>query len=141
MTIVSENQPYDYRKYNVEFKLNEYDSLDKYKEKVVGIINKRQLSAMEDWKAFASELAGKPVADFDTKKYVNNYLSAKDRNETEFNSFILHALKQKSMVTNRIYKSKNKLAGYSIEYNGNSLKGLKDYWKLIEHEIKDIKHE
>lgn len=132
-----------YRGTNSEFKLNEYDSLDKYSERVVDIINKRQLSAMEDWRAFAIDLAGKPVKEFDVKKYVNAYLESKNKDETEFNSFILHALKQKSMVTNRIYKSKNKLAGYSVEYNGNSFKGLKDYWKLIEHElkIKDKNHE
>ena len=132
-----------YRGTNSEFNLNEYDSLDKYSERVVDIINKRQLSAMEDWKAFATELAGKPVKEFDVKKYVNAYLESKNKDETEFNSFILHALKQKSMVTNRIYKSKNKLAGYSVEYNGNSFKGLKDYWKLIEHElkVKDKNHE
>lgn len=132
-----------YRGINAEFKLNEYDPLEKYIDKVVAIINKRQLSAAEDWKAFASELAGKEVNDFDVKKYIDTYLNSSNKDKTEFNSFILHALKQKSMVTNRIYKSKNKLAGYSIEYNGNSLKGLKDYWKLIKHEIKEKekKHE
>lgn len=132
-----------YRGINKEFNLNEYDSLDKYSEKVSAIINKRQLSAAQDWKMFAEELAGKEVKEFDAKNYVNSYLATENKNETQFNSFILHALKQKSMVTNRIYKSKNKLAGYSIEYNGNSLKGLKDYWKLLEHElkVKDKDHE
>lgn len=130
-----------YRGINPEFRVNEYDPLEKYKERVVSIINKRQLSAAEDWKAFASELAGKPVNDFDVLKYQKEYMEAKDKDKTPFNMFMIHALKQKSMVTNRIYKSKNKLAGYSIEYNGNSLKGLKDYWKLIEHEIKENKHE
>lgn len=124
-----------YKGINSEFKLNEYDSLDNYKDKVVSIINKRQLSSAQDWKAFAEELCGEEVYEFDVKKYIDSYVNSKNKSDTEFNSFILHALKQKSMVTNRIYKSKNKLAGYSIEYNGNSFKGLKDYWKLFEHEI------
>lgn len=128
-------------KNNNEFKLNEYDSLNSYKDRIVSIINKRQLSAEEDWKAFANELAGKEVNVFDVKKYIDGYLLSSNKDETEFNSFILHALKQKSMVTNRIYKSKNKLAGYSIEYNGMGFKGLKDYWKLFEHELKVNKDE
>lgn len=132
-----------YRGVNAEFKLNEYDPLDKYLDRVKTIINKRQLSAAEDWKAFASELAGKSVNDFDTKKYLNAYIGNKNKEETEFSAFMFHALKQKSMVINRIYKTKNKLAGYSIEYNGVSFKGLKDYWKFFEHElkIKGKKHE
>ena len=128
-------------KNNKEFELNQYDSLDGCKDRVVSIINKRQLSAEEDWKAFANELAGETVNEFDTKRYIDEYLNSSDKLQTEFNSFILHALKQKSMVTNRIYKSNNKLAGYSIEYNGMSFKGLKDYWKLFEHEMKGKKHE
>ena len=67
-----------YRGINSEFKLNEYDSLDKYSERVMDIINKRQLSAMEDWKAFATELAGKSVNEFNAKKYVDEYLASKN---------------------------------------------------------------
>lgn len=126
---------------NKEFKLNEYDPLEKYKEKVVSIINKRQLTSEKEWKEFASELAGKPVNDFDIRKYPEEYLTSTNKEKTPFSSFMLHTLKQKSMVTNRIYKSKNKLAGYSVEYSGDSLKGLKDYWKLIEHEIKEKQDE
>ena len=69
-------------------------------------------------------------------KYVDEYLTSKNKDKTPFASFIHHALKQKSMVTNRIYSSKNKLAGYSVKYNGKGLAGLKDYWELINHEIR-----
>ena len=124
-----------------EFKLNEYDSLTKYSDRIRNILTKKQLSAAEDWKAFACELAGKQIKDFNVKAYPDEYIAAENKKETPFNLFMLHALKQKSLVTNRIYKSGNKLAGYSVEYNGNSLKGLKDYWALIGHEIRIKKHE
>ena len=45
--------------------------------------------------------------------------------------FTIAALAQKSMVTNRIYRSGNLLAGYSVEYKQMGLKGIKDYWSLI----------
>lgn len=125
---------------DIEFKLNEYDSLVNYKERVISIVNKRQLSAEKDWKAFAEDLAGQSIKDFNQDSYVDDYISSNDKDSTNFASFYVHALKQKSMITNRIYKSKNKLAGYSTEYNGQSLKGLKAYVKLIEHELKENRH-
>ena len=124
---------------NKEFKLNEYDPLEKYKDRVTSIINKRQLSAERDWNAFANELAGCEVEAFNEKKYIEEYLNHETSSEAPFNQFIYHVLKQKSMVTNRIYKSKNKLAGYSIEYNGINFKGLKDYWKFFQHEVIRVK--
>lgn len=124
-----------------EFKLNEYDSLDKYKNKVKTIIETRKLNLTDEWKAFAKELSNHELKDFDVKIYPNEYLASKNKNQTAFGSFIYHALKQKSMITNRIYKSKNKLAGYSVKYNGKGLAGLKDYWDLINHEIRGKKDE
>lgn len=121
---------------NKKFKLNEYDSLNKYKNKVKCIINTRKLDLSKEWETFAKELSKHQLKNFDVKTYTDEYLKSKDKNKTPFASFIYHALKQKSMVTNRIYRSKNKLAGYSVEYNGKGLGGLKDYWKLINHEIR-----
>ena len=39
---------------------------------------------------------------------------------------------QKSMVTNKIYKSGSLLAGFSIDYAEKGFRGIRDYWKLIE---------
>lgn len=126
---------------NKEFNLNEYDPIEKYKNRIISIINKRQISAEEDWKAFAEELAGYELSKFDQTRYIEEYIKSKNKDQTPFNKFIYHVLKQKSMVTNRIYKSNNKLAGYSTEYNGGNFKGLKDYWKFFEHEMKAKRNE
>lgn len=118
------------------FELNKYAPLPKYEEKIKSILAIRQLNDEKQWKEFAKDLSGIELKDFDVEAYQEEYINAKEVKKTNFNNFIIHALKQKSMVTNRIYKSKNLLAGYSIEYNGSSLKGLKDYWQLLEEEIK-----
>lgn len=119
------------------FSLNSYDPLDKYKEKLKTILHTRKESLEEEWKQFAYELSKVKIDEFNVDLYANEYIKTKNKEETLFNNFIYHALKQKSMVVNRIYKSNNHLAGYSIEYNGGSFVGLKDYWKLIEHEMKE----
>ncbi len=123
------------------FELNTYDPINEYEDKIKRIFALRQLSCEKEWKQFGEELSGEILEDFSSEQYQNEYLSAENKENTLFNNFIIHALKQKSMVVNRIYKSKNKLAGYSVEYSGNILKGLKDYWKLVEHEIKEVVHE
>lgn len=120
---------------NDEFKLNKYDSIAKYKKRVEKIINKRQLTSEKDWKEFACELAGTNIKDFDSQKYVNEYINAKDKNKTDFNSFISHAVKQKKMVTSKIVESKNKLAGYSIDKKKNPLKKLENH---INHRVRAI---
>ena len=35
------------------------------------------------------------------------------------------------MVTNQIFQSGNKLAGYSIEYSSKGFKGIRDFRKLL----------
>ena len=118
------------------FELNRYAPLPKYEKRIRSIFAIRQLNDEKEWKKFAEDLSGTKLKDFSIETYQEEYINAKDVKETNFSNFIIHALKQKSMVTNRIYKSKNLLAGYSVEYNGGSLKGLKDYWQLLEEEIK-----
>ncbi|MCQ2796019.1 MAG: hypothetical protein MJ213_01735 [Bacilli bacterium] len=122
-----------FRNENSEFKLNEYDPINKYKKKVEEILSKRQLTSEKDWKEFACELAGATINDFDDQKYVKEYTNAKDRSKTDFNSFISHAVKQKKMVTSRIVESKNRLAGYSIDKKRNPLKKLE---KHIDHRVR-----
>ena len=48
------------------------------------------------------------------------------KDDTFLGRFILAALAQKSMVTNKIYKSGNKLAGYSVDYREKGFKGIRD---------------
>ena len=55
--------------------------------------------------------------------------------------FVLAALAQKSMVTNKIYKSGNRLAGISIEYDQKGFKGIRDFMKLIEEAGKEETNE
>lgn len=124
-----------FRNENSEFKLNEYDSISKYKKRVKEILSKRQLTSERDWKELACELAGTTIKDFDDQKYVKEYINAKDKSKTDFNSFISHAVKQKKMVTSKIVESKNRLAGYSIDKKRNPLKKLE---KHIDHRVRAI---
>lgn len=39
---------------------------------------------------------------------------------------------QKSMVTNKIYKSGSLLAGFSTDYDEKGFRGIRDYRKLID---------
>ena len=41
-------------------------------------------------------------------------------------------MEQKSMVTNKIFKSGNMLAGFSIDFRQKGFKGIKDFMKLVE---------
>ena len=61
----------------------------------------------------------------------DEYISAADKDDSFIGRYIKGSLAQKSMVTNRIYRSGNLLAGYSVEYKQMGLKGIKDYWSLI----------
>ena len=46
--------------------------------------------------------------------------------------FFLAAMRQKSMVTSRIFKSGNKLAGISIDYGRKGFRGMRDFRRLVE---------
>ena len=65
-------------------------------------------------------------------RFRDEYVSASDaqKDDTGLGRFILAALAQKSMITNRIYRSGNMQAGYSMEYDGKNV-GIKDYLKLL----------
>lgn len=85
--------------------------IDRIKE----IIEKRQLIASDDWKAFGEELSGKQVTDYAIDTYFDEYTksSADDRDETFLGRFIRGAIAHKGMVIEEIYKSGNMLTGYS----------------------------
>lgn len=98
------------------------------------ILEKRQTDASADWKAFAQELSGREIGDFDQEAYTREYTYAPEetRDDTFLGKFILAAMEQKSMVTNKIFKSGNMLAGFSIDFRQKGFKGIKDFMKLVE---------
>ena len=69
------------------------------------------------------------------ESYQDEYMNAdKDsKDDTFLGRFIIAALGQKSMVTNKIFKSRNLLAGYSIDFDQKGFKGIKDYKMLVDH--------
>lgn len=117
------------------FEKEKYDvqAMIPWKKEILGIIIKRQLDASADWKAFGEKLSGHTIEDFDIDKYRKEYTDAdKSLKESTFlGKFILAAMAQKSMVTNRIFASGNRLAGRSIDYNESGFKGIKDFADLL----------
>ena len=103
------------------------------------ILTKRQGDASADWKAFGEELSGKEIPDFDVNAYIEEYKSAvpEERDDTFLGRFIIAALSQKSMVTNKIFTSGNILAGFSIDYKKKGFRGIRDYRKLVEEHVRN----
>lgn len=118
------------------FELCRYDeeSVAPYKDRITAILTKRQLDACEDWKAFGEELSGREIEDFDIKKYQDEYLNTgdADKNSTFLGRFFLSAIEHKSMVTERIYKSGNPLAGKSVDYRSLSARNQERLKKYFE---------
>ena len=79
-------------------------------------------------------LSGKEIPAFDTEPFTESYRKADkaDKDDTVLGKFIIAALAQKSMVTNRIWKTGNLLAGYSVDYRQKGFRGIRDFRKLIE---------
>lgn len=120
----------------------DFDAVADYKEEIESIFLKRQIDSSSDWKSFGEKLSGHEIEDFDTSKYQKEYTSADeaDKDDTFLGKFILAALRQKSMVTNRIFNSGSLIAGISIDFRSNGLKGIKEFFKLItanEREARD----
>ena len=108
------------------------DTVQPYTETIMTILAKRQADNSSEWKSFAEELSGKSIPDFDVSSYVGEYKKSaqEEKDNTFLGKFILAALSQKSMVTNKIYSSGNLLAGISVDYNSQGLGGIKDYFRL-----------
>ena len=115
------------------FKTNTYDedSIKPYEARITEILTKRRLDASEDWKAFGEELSGEAIPDFDVNKYAAEYRNAEDKDSTFLGRFVIAALSQKSMVTNKIFSSGNDLAGFSIDFRKKGFGGIKDYMQLV----------
>jgi hypothetical protein len=121
-----------------EFELEKYDfeAIKDLESEIDTILRKRQLSSADDWKALGERLSGKEIEPFDVEKYQAEYIDASedDKDDTFLGKFILASLAQKSMITNKIFRSGSKLAGYSIETKRRLFRTMKDYNKLIKEE-------
>ena len=119
------------------FEKETYDSekVAPWESRIKEILTKRQglEGICQDWKSLGEELSGRTIDDFDVERYQDEYISADNdkKDETFLGKFFLAALSQKSMVTNRIFKSGNKLAGYSIDYEEKGFRGIRDFKMLI----------
>ena len=118
------------------FELEQYDteSVAPWDAEIHAILEKRQLDASDDWRALGEKISGHAIEDFDLEKYQDEYLNApkEEKDETFLGKFILAALSQKSMVTNKIFKSGNLLAGFSVDFNVKGFRGMRDYIMLVE---------
>lgn len=88
-----------------------------WEDRIRGIIEKRQLLASEDWKAFGEELSGQSIEEFKIDHYFHEYSSAsKDEKEDTFlGKFLLGAITHKGMVIHEIFQSGNRIAGVAKE--------------------------
>lgn len=110
-----------------------WEIVEPHREKIEAIFLKRQTDDSEDWKAFGESLSGETVPDFVTEDYLKEYKAApeSEKDDTPMGRFILAALAQKSMVTNRVYKSGNLLLGITSDYKEWGTKGIRAYLKLV----------
>ena len=110
------------------------DLPEKEEQEIRSILSKRQTDASADWKAFGESLSGEKIPAFDEERYTGEYLEAgkASNDDTFLGRFILAAMAQKSMVTNRIYSSGNMLAGFSVNFEGGAFRGIRDFKKLVQ---------
>lgn len=91
------------------------DAVEPWLSRIKEIIEKRQVIASDDWKAFGEELSGKTVTEYSMDTYFDEYIkSPKDEKDNTFLGRFIHgALVHKGMVVDEIFRSGNMLAGYS----------------------------
>ena len=106
-----------------------------YREKIEKILCTRQADAEADWKQLGEKVSGRRIPAYDAEIWQREYLAAgeAEKENTFLGRFILAALAQKSMVTQKIYESGNLLAGISINYHEKGFGGIRDYAQLIRH--------
>ena len=118
------------------FEKDTYDekATEPFKEEIAAILEKRQLDACEDWKALGEKLSGNEIEPFDLIKYQKEYMtsSGEGKDESFLGRFFLAALAQKSMVTGKIYRSGNRLAGISIDFETKGFKGIREFRSLVD---------
>ena len=118
------------------FEKGVYDTavVSPWEDEIRQILLKRQPDACADFKALGEKLSGTVIPDFDQSLFTEGYRAAakEEKDDTLLGRYIIAALAQKSMVTNRIYKSGSLLAGYSVDYAEKGFRGIKDFMKLVE---------
>lgn len=111
-----------------------FETVRPYEARIRAIIEKPQLDACGDWKAFGEQLSGTEIPDFDEHAFLREYTAVPDseKDDTALGRFVIAAMAQKSMITNRIFKTGNMLAGFSADYSRLGFRGIRDYIKLVE---------
>ena len=111
----------------------DFDAVRPWEDDIKSLLEKRQTDASADWKALAEKISGCEIEDFNMDKYQNEYAAAdkESKDETFLGKFIIAALAQKSMVTNRIFTSGNPIAGVSVDFEKSGFSGIKDFRKLV----------
>ena len=128
-----------------EFETGQYamDEVRTWESEIRQILSTRQPDACAEWKAFGEKLSGQEIPEFDLVQYQQEYRQAEanSKDNTFLGQFFLAALAQKSMITNKIFRSKNYLAGFSVDYLEKGFSGIRDYKKLVELAERGVKHE
>nr|MCR4740388.1 hypothetical protein [Lachnospiraceae bacterium] len=100
---------------NPSFEKDTYDmaAIEPWKDRIKGIIEKRQLLASDDWKAFGEEMSGQEIEDFVIDKFFDEYTgkAKKEKDDSFLGKFIRGAIAHKGMVIDEILRTGNKLAG------------------------------
>ena len=98
----------------------DFETVAPWESQIKTVLQKRQgkEEACADWKALGEKMSGTAIGDFDMEDYQAEYLNAADsgKDDTYIGKFIQAAIAHKSMVTNMIFKSGNKLAGFPKDY-------------------------
>ena len=101
---------------NPSFEKDTYDmqAVEPWLGRIKEILEKRQLIACDDWKAFGEELSGQTVTEYAMDRYFDEYTGSpkENKDDTFLGRFTRGAIAHKGMVIDEIYKSGNKLAGY-----------------------------
>lgn len=117
------------------FELARYDeaAAAPWEDDIRSIIARRQLDACADWRDLGERMVGRALEPFDLERHQGEYLDAPadSRDGTFLGRFLMAALAQKSMVTNRIFRSGNRLAGFSVEFEEKGLAGIRDFYRLV----------
>ena len=117
-----------------------WETAGPWEEKIRQILSVRRPDACDDWKALGEKISGKAAEPFQLEKHQKEYMTAAEaeKDGTFLGKFFLAALAQKSMVTNRIYRSGSRLAGFSVDYEEKGFVGRRDFRKLIDARSKKL---
>ena len=99
----------------------DYEAIAPYRDRLKEIIEKRQLIASKDWKAFGESLSGEEIPNYDIGKYQGKYISSStnEKKSTFLGKFLESAKAHKSMIADKIAKSGNPLAGSATEISNS----------------------